>query len=156
MREPRERVRQGTFGCAVALLAGALLVPTHVSAREARHIRFHRISLEEGLPQASVNAMIQDRLGFMWFGTQEGLNRFNGYEFDVFTHNPDDPHSISHDTVRSILEDRNGVLWVGTADGLNRFDPADGSFTRYLSDPDDPRSLSNERVRAILEDRSGT
>ena len=92
----------------------------------------------------------------MWFGTWDGLNRYNGYSFTAYRHEPENPHSLSDNTIQSIHEDRSGVLWIGTSDGgLNRFDRDSGQFASYQHDPDDPDSLSNDDVRAIYEDRSG-
>jgi PAS domain S-box-containing protein len=134
----------------------ALALPASLSAAGGKNIKFQHIAREQGLSQAFVTSILQDREGFMWFGTQEGLNRYDGYRFTTFTHRTDDPGSLSHDTVKTLLEDRRGVLWVGTdGGGLSRFNPADSSFTHFRHDPDDPGSLSNDRVRALLEDHSG-
>ncbi len=120
-------------------------------------IPFANLSVEDGLSQAAVTAIVQDQAGFMWFGTQEGLNRYDGYRFDTYLNNPNDPSSISHNWVYSLLVDRAGRLWVGTyGGGLNRLDAATGKFERYMHDPNDPRTLSNNRVRALFEDSHGT
>lgn len=93
--------------------------------------QFKQIKLEEGLSQSSVYCMIQDRKGFIWFGTANGLNRYDGYNFKVFVHDPLDTTSISDNTILSILEDSDGFIWVGTSDGkLNRFDRRTGTFKR--------------------------
>jgi sugar lactone lactonase YvrE len=123
---------------------------------EARNIRFRHITPEDGLSQATVHAIVQDRDGLMWFGTQEGLNRYDGYEFETFSPDPDDSGSRSMPYVRALHEDRNGVLWVGTDDGLHRFDRETSEFVRYENDPTNPTSLSNNRVRVIYEDRDGS
>jgi PAS domain S-box-containing protein len=137
------------------LLAAVLGLPASLAGQQ-KAIRFHRITLAQGLSQTFVSSMVQDRSGFMWFGTQEGLNRFDGYRFTVFTHDPDDPGSLSHSSVKSVLEDREGVLWVATeGGGLSRFHPAGGTFTHYRHDPADPTSLSSDRGRVLLEDRRG-
>ena len=120
------------------------------------NIRFKRISIEDGLSQSSVTCILQDRKGFMWFGTQDGLNRYDGYEFWIYIHNPDDLSSISDNYIWCIYEDRSGVLWIGTyGGGLNRFNPITGRFTHYKHKPANPNSLSHNDVRAIYEDRSG-
>ena len=119
-------------------------------------IPFLRVSLQEGLSQAAVHAIVQDKEGYMWFGTQEGLNRFDGYEFKTFLNEQTDSNSLSHNWVYALLVDRDGVLWVGTnGGGLNRFDFLSGQFKRFQHDPDDPFSLSNDRVRDLYEDSSG-
>jgi hypothetical protein len=96
------------------------------------NLRFDRISVEDGLSHSTVNAILQDSYGFMWFGTDDGLNRYDGYGFTVYKHNPDDPHSLSHNRVWSLYEDSSGGLWVGTyGGGLNRFHRDTGRFARY-------------------------
>ena len=88
-----------------------------------QQIRFEKMSIEQGLSQSSVYSIYQDSRGFLWFGTEDGLNKFDGYNFTVYRHNPDDPLSLSDNTILSIFEDKSGELWVGTyGRGLNRFD----------------------------------
>ena len=126
------------------------------AAAHKKNVHFDHISIRDGLSQAVVNAILQDHHGFMWFGTQEGLNRYDGYDFEVFTHDPADPSSISHDSIRSLHEDKLGVLWIGTdGGGLNRFDTFSKTFTYFVHDPDNPQSVSGNRVRVIYEDRRG-
>ena len=138
--------------CALLILALA----TALRAEEATNARFHRILPEDGLSQAVVTAVVQDHSGFMWFGTQEGLNRYDGYEFKIFRHDAHEPGSLSHDSIRALYVDRQGTLWVGTdGGGLNRYDPVEDTFSHFRFDLEDPTSLSDDRVRAILEDRSG-
>jgi len=120
---------------------GAVFAPTPQD--QASTIRFERITAEDGLSQNAVLAIWQDSQGFMWFGTEGGLNKYDGYQFIVYKHDPDDPTTLSDDFVSSIYEDRDGNLWVGTRNGLNRFDRATGTFTRYQHDPGDPQSLVN-------------
>ncbi len=141
----------------VALALAVTLPAGRAPAAERRNIQFRHISLEEGLSEATVNATLQDRKGFMWFGTQAGLNRYDGYHFTVFAHDADDPDSLSHDFVRALYEDRDGFIWVGTdGGGLDRFDPATSTFSHYRHDSRDPGSLSNDRVRVIVQDPSGS
>ncbi|MCK5056986.1 MAG: response regulator [Candidatus Aminicenantes bacterium] len=115
-------------------------------------IRFNRITTETGLSQNAVNCIVQDKRGFMWFGTQDGLNRYDGYRFVIYKYDPMDPHSLSDSYIMSILEDQAGVLWIGTyTGGFNKFDRDKETFTHYLNDPDNPNSISNNYVRAIFE-----
>ena len=76
-------------------------------------MQFERISIESGLSQSSVVCMCQDSKGFLWFGTYEGLNRYDGYHFKVYKNDPDNLYSISKNNVESIIEDHLGMLWVG-------------------------------------------
>jgi ligand-binding sensor domain-containing protein/signal transduction histidine kinase len=94
-------------------------------------IRFARISTADGLSQTKVDRIVQDDQGFMWFGTQYGLNRYDGYNFKVFAHDPGDPNSLSGVYIRALLKDRDGTLWVGCNQFLNKFDPKTETFTRY-------------------------
>ena len=85
-------------------------------------IRFEKISTEHGLSQDIVRCIVQDRQGFMWFGTEDGLNRYDGYTMTVYKHDPLDSNSISSNWINCLYVDREGVLWVGTSKGLNRYD----------------------------------
>ncbi len=127
--------------------------------------RFAHLGLEEGLSQSSVHAILQDRRGFLWFGTEDGLNRYDGRTFKVFKPNPEDPFSISDRWINALYEDRAGNLWVGTRlGGLNRYNPQTERFVHYTHDPSDPvgmgessdpASLSSNTINAIYEDERG-
>jgi ligand-binding sensor domain-containing protein/signal transduction histidine kinase len=118
-------------------------------------IDFEHISIAQGLSQNSVYCMLQDRTGFLWFGTQDGLNRYDGYRFDVYVHDPDDASSLRGNTIFAIYEDHDGILWIGTElGGLNRFDRQKGKFSAYLAEPEDPLNPKNT-VQVIHESRSG-
>jgi ligand-binding sensor domain-containing protein/DNA-binding CsgD family transcriptional regulator len=100
--------------------------------------------------------MLQDSEGFMWFGTQDGLNKYDGYGFEIFKPDPADPASLSHNEIWCLYQDRGGVLWVGTrGGGLNRFNAAEKTFTHYTHRPGNPSGLSNNMIWFIHEDRSG-
>lgn len=132
-----------------------LIVPGVPHAR-SNHIIFSEISIEEGLSQSIVSCLVQDSRGFMWFGTEDGLNRYDGYRVRVLRHDPYDANSLSYNEILSILEDRSGMLWIGTFHGgLNRYDPIAERFTHYRHDPADPNSLSHNIVRVICEDQDG-
>ena len=77
---------------------------TQLSA--GQHLRFDRIPTEQGLSQATVISIIQDNQGFIWFGTEDGLNRYDGYNFTIYRHDPDDPNSLSDNRILSIIQDR--------------------------------------------------
>lgn len=123
----------------------------------ARNIQFTRITPREGLSQAGINAIAQDAYGMIWLGTQEGLNRYDGYDTVVYEHLPGESDTLSHDWVWSVYLDTSGTLWVGTdGGGLNRYNRAEDTFTHFRHDPADPHSLSNDRVRIIYQDSQGT
>ena len=117
-------------------------------------VAFTHITIEQGLSDQRVQALVQDRAGFMWFGTNNGLNRYDGYTVVEYRNDPANPHSLSGNLIEDIYEDRSGTLWVGTRSGLNAFDRRTERFTRYRHDPANPRSLSDNSVLAIYEDRS--
>lgn len=122
------------------------------------NIQFEHLSIEDGLSQSSVFCMLQDREGFMWFGTANGLNKYDGYTFQVYTHNPDDPQSIANDWINALHEDSDGDLWIGTSEGLSvlpKDGSATGSFRNYKRRARDSESLSNNYVRALLADDAG-
>ena len=121
-----------------------------------RHVRFDTLSTYQGLASSSVSRIEQDSQGFLWFATQAGLNRYDGYSFTLFEHNPFDQNSLTHNLIQTMFIDKDGIIWLGTYGGLNRFDPDTGSFTAYENDPDDPRSLSHNVVVAITRDASGS
>ena len=116
---------------------------------------FQHLSIENGLSQGSLLCILQDNRGFMWFGTEEGLNRFDGYSFLLFKVNTRDRTSLSNNTVGALIEDSQGVLWAGTLGGLNRYDRQKERFTRFQHDPNNPHSLSHNSVYALCEDRRG-
>lgn len=120
-------------------------------------IFFEHISLNEGLSQTSVYSITQDRQGFMWFATQDGLNKYDGYSFKIYRTEDDNPNSLSHIYINVLFEDHDGMLWIGTnGGGLNRFDPKTETFTRFAINPDDNQGLDNNFVNVIFEDRSDT
>lgn len=119
-------------------------------------LRFERIGLEEGLSQSVVYAIAQDQFGFLWFGTSDGLNRYDGHSFEVFQPDPDDPTSISDRWITSLLSDSHDNLWVGTLrGGLNLYDHTTGKFIPYLNKSVNTSGLASNHVTALLEDREG-
>lgn len=120
-------------------------------------LRFKHVFLEEGLSQSSITCIARDNTGFMWFGTRDGLNRYNGDTFTVFKHNPDNPNSISGDFIRALYFDpAESTLWIGTrTGGLNKYDSREESFFHYQHNASKPGSLSGEEVCAIFKDSRG-
>jgi len=136
----------------IALIIGfCILWLVDISAQE-QDLRFEHLTVEDGLSQNTVNAVIKDDRGFIWIGTNDGLNRYDGYEFTVYRRIPDDTCSLSNNKVYSILEDDRGDLWIGTANGLNRYNVRKDHFQRYLHQPGKDTSLSHNFVRYLYED----
>ena len=121
---------------------------------DGNDIRFHRISTATGLSQTRVSQIVQDDQGFLWFGTQDGLNRYDGYEFKVFKHDPGHELSLSGVYIYSLFKDRTGTLWVGTDQSLDSFDAATESFTHHAIGSFDPNGIPFP-VTHISQDNSG-
>src|SRR5690554_8076043 len=92
---------------------------------------FRSLQVEDGLSQNSIYAIFQDRQGYMWFGTQDGLNRYDGHTFKIFKKNTNDPRSLGNNTVTDITQDHEGQIWVGTGDGAFVYDQFNENFTTY-------------------------
>ncbi|HYE95925.1 MAG TPA: two-component regulator propeller domain-containing protein [Rubricoccaceae bacterium] len=134
---------------------GLFLLLTGCAAVRAQPapLPFERIHSADGLSHNSVYAITQDRAGFLWFGTVDGLNRYDGYAFTVYRHDRADPASLSSNLVRALYEDRRGQLWVGTEGGVDRMDAGAERFARY----DVPAARSGQRMGfALAEDAAGT
>jgi ligand-binding sensor domain-containing protein/signal transduction histidine kinase len=152
--------------CLTFLLVLIALMPVSGNARSATTgptpippntpLRFSSLSLEQGLSQSVVNVTYQDSEGYLWFGTQDGLNRYDGYHFTIFRPDPDDPFSLNDRQINTIIEDTHGCLWIGTMlGGVNRYDRLTGLFTQLVHDPHDPDSLGGNSIHALLVDQMG-
>ena len=110
---------------------------------------------KDGLPSKNTTATIKDKRGFLWVGTENGLCRFDGYTFKVFSNISRDPKSISNNYVNALVEDKRGQIWVATMDGLNVLDPLSETFKRYAHRDGVANSLSNNKVWSVLCDKAG-
>lgn len=116
-------------------------------------ISFQHLTSSNGLSANTVFCITQDSRGFLWVGTYEGLNRFDGNTFKIFTHDPDDLSSLSANTIYAIQEDRQGDLWIGTyPGGLSKFNRKTETFTRYPFNGNNEQALSSENVYALAMD----
>lgn len=109
--------------------------------------KFQHFTSANGLSQRSVMAIVQDKKGYLWFGTRDGLNKFDGNKFIIYRHDLNDPNSLSNNNIHAIYEDFTGNLWVGTQNGLNRYNPAEDNFIRYKSG-----NNSNDLTGNIISD----
>lgn len=116
-----------------------------------KNINFKRITVEDGLSQTSVEYLFQDSKGYMWIGTTDGLNRYNGNKFEVFRYSKDKPNSISGNYISAITEDDKGNIWVGTSRGLNKINTHTSEITTYLPGINGC-NLSNYNITEILVD----
>ena len=122
----------------------------------AQDVRFSNINMEDGLSQTTVFSIVQDHQGFMWFGTEDGLNKYDGYEFMIYSNFPYDERSLSNNTVLCLFVDQSGLLWIGTNDGgLNVYDRENDKFIAFKSDPEDGNSISGNKVFTVFQDRDG-
>src|SRR5690606_5440024 len=115
-----------------------------------------QITTEDGLSQSTVNDIRQYSKGFLWFATDDVLNRYDGYEFKVYRNDSFDLFSISSNQISSIIEDFDGSLWIGTkGGGLNKFDHEQERFLRFINNPDDSKSISHNYITALFQDEAG-
>jgi ligand-binding sensor domain-containing protein len=110
------------------------LIQLSLAVVDGKDIRFTRLSTEDGLSQTIVWRIVQDDQGFLWFGSQYGLNRYDGYKFKVFKHELGIANSLSGVYIYSLFKDRSGTLWVGCDEFLDKFDPVTETFTHYRID----------------------
>jgi ligand-binding sensor domain-containing protein/signal transduction histidine kinase len=132
----------GRSAAGLTLWAAATTTPPAAAAG-----RFVRFSVEQGLSQSTAQVILQDHVGFIWIGTEEGLDRYDGYDFTVFAHRVGVQGSLPHDHVTALYEDRSGRLWVGTDAGLSLFDRSQETFA--------PVEKISRRVTGIAEDSQG-
>ncbi len=116
--------------------------------------QFNHISTSDGLSQSSVIAIHQDKLGQMWFGTRDGLNKYDGNSFTIYRNINNDKNSIGNNDILSIIEDKDGFIWIGTYNGLNKYNPEKDKFTTYFH-RNDSNSLSSNSVWTIKEMSNG-
>ena len=146
------RIRTLLSGWLLALACG-VGAPALALAAPATTLRFEHLSVEDGMAQETVLAIAQDRDGFMWFGTQNGLSRFDGYRFINFRHLIGDPTTLGSNYIRVLRVDGKGRLWIGTDGGLALYDPTSQAFRRFLPrDESARRGNGNRHVLAIAED----
>ncbi|MBR8534878.1 response regulator [Carboxylicivirga sediminis] len=116
---------------------------------------FNGLDTENGLSNNSVNGILQDSRGYMWFSTYYGLNRYNGYDIKTYFSTTDKETSLTSNFITQLLEDNDGNIWVGTKFGLNKYDKDTESFTRYWADDEQPAALTNNQIGALLLDSRG-
>jgi len=120
-----------------------------------KQLKFERIGTKEGLSDPIVLCMMQDSRGFIWVGTRNGLNRYDGHQFRVYYSDPADSVSLSGNYIQKIIEDSKGNIWIATSRGLNKFDRKKNRFKQFTPKPNNPNSLSGNNISNIIEDHTG-
>ncbi|MBI1769742.1 MAG: response regulator [Bacteroidetes bacterium] len=118
-----------------------------------QNLKFERIGTNAGLSQSNVTCMLQDRHGFMWFGTRDGLNKYDGYKFTVYRSDEKNENSLSSNFIMDLVEDAKGNLWIGTyGGGLNLFNIKEGKFLRFRHDDNNQNSIAGDYINSLLLD----
>jgi ligand-binding sensor domain-containing protein/serine phosphatase RsbU (regulator of sigma subunit) len=117
---------------------------------------YRLFSVLDGLSQSTVKAILQDSRGYLWIGTEDGLNRYDGYEFIGYSHQPNDSNSLSNNYINAICEGKNGLLWIATNYGLNCINLKTGQLKTYFYDANNPNSLSDNCVLNVYVDKQKT
>lgn len=138
------------------LLFTLLLTTPFLCFSQNQSLKFEHFGTREGLTQINVNCIIQDSRGFMWIGSRNGLNRYDGYKFITFRNDSQDENSLSNNMITDMAEDRDGNIWIATQNGLNMYERNTGKFVRYAHDEHDKSSLSNNILSRLTFDSDGS
>jgi len=139
----------------IALLLVCWVSPGMTAELPGTNMRFSHITLEDGLTQSTVSTILQDKAGYIWLGTEDGLQQYDGYVFHTFRHSTDNPDSLSNSYITRLLQDQAGNLWIGTYAGLNRYDPATGVFTRYTHEHPGFNSTAHNYIWTLAQTNDG-
>ena len=132
-----------------------VLLTLFCSTLFSQELKFNHITSAEGLSQAVVNCVVKDKKGFMWFGTQDGLNRYDGYTITVFRHDPEDPNSLTDNFINCLYVDEHNTLWVGTNSGLDAYNSTNNIFSHYDASAKS-HNVNDNTIRAIFPDKDGS
>lgn len=145
------RIRYGVLVLLLSVSLSSLNAQSHITNR----LWFERIQTEDGLSSSWVGGISQDSLGYLWFGTQDGLVRYDGYNFTTYRYHPEDSTGLDNNRSGPLLVSSDGTLWVCTASGVNRYRRATDDFEHYVYDPEAPSKLAPGQVNDITEDKDG-
>ena len=141
-----KKIIKNTFLTMIVILS---LSSKHAYANSYNDINFKSLTIENGLSQSTVETILQDSNGYMWIGTNDGLNKYNGYSFKKYEHDIYDKNTISSNYIVDIVEDNDGYIWVSTTNGLNKINPKNDNVINYFS-KSKCGNLSNNRICEIL------
>jgi signal transduction histidine kinase/ligand-binding sensor domain-containing protein/DNA-binding response OmpR family regulator len=137
------------------LLPGLLLISATAIGQQ-KTLKFDRLDINNGLSQNNVLCTLQDSRGFMWFGTRDGLNRYDGYKFTVYRNDAYNANTLSGNFINAITEDNDGNIWVATkSNGLNRYDRRTDRFIRYTHNNQNSDCISSNELSSLLKDHLG-
>ncbi len=125
----------------------------HLSEAQFSDMKFEHLTVNDGLSYNGVKCIVRDSKGYLWLGTERGLNQYDGVKIRVYENIESQTNSLSDRDINCIFEDRDENLWIGTANGLNLYDRKSDSFIRYFSDSSDYKSISNNYITSILQDQ---
>src|SRR5687768_6842643 len=144
------------FVSATLIIICLLIFPSDGNSQKTFQVKFDVLTTDDGLSQGMVNSILQDKYGFMWFASNDGLNRFDGNNFTVFKNDPNDNNSIAENFIRFLFEDSKGRIWIATAsNGLDLFDRNTETFIHFKFDSKKPNSISDNSITSIAEDSIG-
>lgn len=126
-----------------------------VASAQSSEVFFEHFTVDDGLSQSSVNCIIQGKKGFLWLGTQDGLNKYDGYKFKYYQNNPLDTNSLSGNWVYTIDTDNSDIVWIGTNNGLNKLYQHADKIKRYIANPKNPNALFENEIFGVLVDKRG-
>ncbi len=150
------KIRKKKYYAARQTISFVLIVFTlHGVTAQKRNFRFHYYTADQGLSQNYVDCILKDSRDYMWFGTRNGLNRFDAYSFTVFKKDPANENSISNNFVQALCEDKYGNIWIGTNEGLNAYHFEQDRFITYASEPRDNLPILHVSVNTIISDHEG-
>jgi signal transduction histidine kinase/ligand-binding sensor domain-containing protein/DNA-binding response OmpR family regulator len=155
----RHTLRAFALCAALGALEAGAAVPGAIPAAgvpEARPMYFEHLTMRDGLSQSTVMSILQDSQGYLWLGTESGLNRYDGYSVHEYRRERGNGHGLANDYVWSLAEDRSGDLWLATwGGGVARWERKTDRFESFRHNPADPGSLSSDLVRTLLIDQAG-
>ena len=140
-----------------AIFCSCFLLSVPVAAQlNTKALAFDALTINDGLSQGMVNSILQDSYGFMWFGSNDGLNRYDGNKFTVYKNDPNDNNSIAENFIRFLFEDSEGRVWIATAgNGLDLFDRTTETFIHFKHEAKEPNTISDNSITSIREDAAG-
>jgi signal transduction histidine kinase/ligand-binding sensor domain-containing protein/DNA-binding response OmpR family regulator len=132
-----------------------LMIGPCICFAQQQSFQFQHFGTRDGLSQININCIIQDSRGFMWIGSRNGLNRYDGYNFITYRYDAKNDSSLSNNMITALAEDHDGNIWVATQNGLDKYERKTGIFLRYTHDPKNSNSLANNIINKIAIDRGG-